>query len=457
MAESTTLAQQTPLVAGGRSLADVSADVQRHVLGRAPAAWWVLFSVALAALVVGAAAVGYLLTTGIGVWGLNRSVGWAYDITNFVFWIGIGHAGTLISAILLLFRQRWRTGVNRVAEMTTIFAITCAAIFPIMHLGRPWLFYWVFPLPNTRGPLWINFNSPLTWDVVAISTYFSISVLFCYLGLLPDLASLRDAAVGRRRLLFGVLSLGWNGSQRTWFNYERTCVLMAGLATPLVVSVHSVVSFDFAVSLVPGWHTTIFPPYFVTGAIFSGMAMVLALLIVVRRAMALESYITARHIDAMCKIMLATSLLLGLVYLIEIATAMLSDHSTERFVLLVRMGGPLAWGYWLTIVCNALVPQLLWFHAVRHHFASVFAIAVVATVGMWLERFVIIVSALERDFLPASWVDYLPTRFEVATLVGGFGLFFTLFLLFCRLLPIVSISETKGVLARQDVERERGP
>ncbi len=433
----------------------VMADLAGPALGRAMPGWWAWFCVALAALVLGAVAVAYQLRTGIGTWGLNRSVAWAYDITNFVFWIGVGHAGTLISAILLLFRQRWRTGVSRSAEMMTIIAIVCAAIFPVIHIGRPWLMLWVLPLPNTRGPLWINFNSPLTWDVFAITTYFVISVLFWYLGLLPDLASLSRAATGWRRRAFGILSLGWNGSQRAWERYEATCLLLAGLATALVISVHSVVSFDFATSVVPGWHTTIFPPYFVVGAIFSGMAMVLALLIVMRRVMALEGYVTLQQLNALCKIMLATSCLLGLAYLMEIMTTLYADHGPDRFLVMLRMTGPLAAHYWLMIACNVLVPQLLWSAKLRRNPSAVFAVAILALTGMWLERFVIIVGSLQRDFLPSSWVEYLPTGIEIATLVGSFGLFFACFLLFCRLVPVVSMSETRAARCARRKDGDR--
>jgi molybdopterin-containing oxidoreductase family membrane subunit len=433
----------------------VMAELAGPALGRAMPGWWAWFCVALAALVLGAVAVAYQLRTGIGTWGLNRSVAWAYDITNFVFWIGVGHAGTLISAILLLFRQRWRTGVSRSAEMMTIIAIVCAAIFPVIHIGRPWLMLWVLPLPNTRGPLWINFNSPLTWDVFAITTYFVISVLFWYLGLLPDLASLSRAATGWRRRAFGILSLGWNGSQRAWERYEATCLLLAGLATALVISVHSVVSFDFATAVVPGWHTTIFPPYFVVGAIFSGMAMVLALLIVMRRVMALEGYVTLQQLNALCKIMLATSCLLGLAYLMEIMTTLYADHGPDRFLVMLRMTGPLAAHYWLMIACNVLVPQLLWSAKLRRNPSAVFAVAILALTGMWLERFVIIVGSLQRDFLPSSWVEYLPTGIEIATLVGSFGLFFACFLLFCRLVPVVSMSETRAARCARRKDGDR--
>jgi molybdopterin-containing oxidoreductase family membrane subunit len=429
---------------GQGALTQAMTDLAGPALGRPLRGWWTCFAVAVSALAVGVVAVTYQLRTGIGTWGLNRSVGWAYDITNFVFWIGVGHAGTLISAILLLFRQRWRVGVSRAAETMTIIAIACAAILVVIHLGRPWLMAWVLPLPNARGPLWVNFSSPLTWDVFAILTYFLVSLLFWYLGLLPDFASLGHAATGWRRRVFGFLSLGWNGSLRTWARYERTCLLLAGLATALVISVHSVVSFDFAASLVPGWHTTIFPPYFVVGAIFSGMAMVLALLLVMRRAMALQSYVTLQQLDALCKIMLATSGLLGLAYLIETLTALYGNHGPDRFMLMLRMQGPLAAYYWAMIACNVLVPQLLWSRTVRRNLPLVFAIALLALAGMWLERFLIIVGSLQRDFLPSSWVDYLPTRVEVATLVGSFGLFLVFFLLFCRGLPVVSIAESRA-------------
>lgn len=445
---------EAPRVPVNAALTQVMTDLAGPALGRPMRGWWTCFVVALAALAVGVVAVAYQLRTGIGTWGLNHSVGWAYDITNFVFWIGVGHAGTLISAILLLFRQRWRVGVNRSAEFMTIIAIACAAVFPVIHLGRPWLMMWVLPLPNTRGPLWINFASPLTWDVFAIVTYFVISVLFCYLGLLPDFASLRDTATGWRQRAFGYLSLGWNGSLRTWVRYEKTCLLVAGLATALVVSVHSIVSFDFATSIIPGWHTTIFPPYFVVGAIFSGMAMVLVLLIVMRKLMALEQYVTLSHLDSMCRIMLATSCLLGFAYLVEVTTALYAAHDPDSFMVMVRMTGPRATLYWLMVVLNVLGPQLLWASAVRRSPPTIFIIATLALAGMWLERFVIIVASLERDFLPSSWVEYLPTRVEVATLVGSFGLFFVCFLVFCRLLPVVSMNENIMPLAMRSVARE---
>ena len=400
-------------------------------------------------MLLGVVAVSYQLVMGIGTWGLNRSVGWAFDITNFVFWIGIGHAGTLISAILFLFRQKWRTSVNRSAEAMTIFAVICAGTFPVIHMGRPWLAYWVIPYPNWRGPLWVNFRSPLVWDFFAIGTYFLISLTFWYIGLVPDVATLRDRLrSGWYRRCLSLLSLGWNGSYRTWRRYEIVYLLLAGLATPLVVSVHSVVSTDFAASLLPGWHSTIFPPYFVAGAIFSGMAMVLTLMLVVRKVMHFEDYITIRHVDAMTKLVLTTSCLVGLAYGIEFFTAFYVGNQYESFTFLNRALGPLGWGFAIMVLCNVLIPQLFWFRAVRRQLFAVFAICVLVNVGMWMERFIIIVTSLERDFLPSSWSSYTPTLIELATFAGSFGLFFTCFLLFCRILPVIAMAEVKGVLSR---------
>ncbi|MCL4811822.1 MAG: polysulfide reductase NrfD [Vicinamibacteraceae bacterium] len=443
-----------PLIAGAKSLADVTRDVCAPVGRRPGAAWWAAFLVAVAALGAGAAAVAYQVATGIGTWGLNTTVGWAFDITNFVFWIGIGHAGTLISAILFLLRQRWRTSVNRAAEAMTLFAVMCAGIFPLIHMGRPWLAYWVLPYPNFRGPLWVNFRSPLAWDAFAISTYFIISATFWYVGLLPDLATLRDrakTALGRR--LAGFFSLGWDGSARTWHRYELVYLLLAGLATPLVVSVHTIVSWDFATSVIPGWHATIFPPYFVAGAIFSGMAMVLTLMIVARTVLGLQDYITVGHVDVMARLVIATSGMVGLAYLTEFFTAAYSGNAYEQFVFLNRAAGPFAWAYWTMVACNVLVPQLLWFRGVRHNMALVFVLSLFVNVGMWFERFVIIVTSLHRDFLPANWAGYTPTLIEVATFVGSFGLFFTLFLLFCRFVPVIAIAEVKGAMVADRHER----
>ncbi len=444
-----------PLVAGDKSPAEVTRDICAALDRRAGPGWWALFLPAFALLILGVAAVSYQIATGIGTWGLNRTVGWAFDITNFVFWIGIGHAGTLISAILFLLRQRWRTSVNRSAEAMTIFAVLCAGIFPVIHLGRPWLAYWMLPYPNARGSLWINFRSPLVWDFFAILTYFTISLVFWYVGLIPDLATIRDRTrPGFRRRVLEILSLGWDGSYRTWQRYETVYKLLAGLATPLVISVHTIVSWDFATSVIPGWHTTIFPPYFVAGAIFSGMAMVLTLMIVARKAMGLEDYITVGHIDKMAKVTLATSLMVGLAYVTEFFTALYSGNQYEEFVFLNRALGPFAWSYWIMLACNVAVPQLFWFRKVRTNPALVFVISIFVNIGMWFERFVIIVTSLHRDYLPASWADYAPTSIELATLAGSFGLFFTCFLIFCRFVPVIAISEVKGVLS---VGRHQAP
>ena len=448
-----------PLVDGDKSYGQVTEDVCRPLERKPTRAWYVAFAVSCAFLLLGVVAVTYQTVVGIGTWGLNRTVGWAFDITNFVFWIGIGHAGTLISAILFLFRQRWRTAVNRSAEAMTIFAVMCAGIFPLIHMGRPWLAFWVLPYPNTRGPLWVNFRSALLWDVFAISTYFLISLGFWLLGLVPDFATLRDRVkTGWRNRLFTFFSLGWNGSHRTWRHYEIVYLLLAGLATPLVLSVHTIVSFDFATSVVPGWHTTILPPYFVAGAIFSGMSMVLTLMIIARRVLRFEEYITKRHIDAMCKLVLATGSMVALAYGTEFFMAWYSGNEYERFAFLNRAAGPMGWAYWIMVACNVLVPQLLWSKTVRGHIGLVLTITIFVNIGMWFERFVIIVTSLSRDFLPSSWSSYAPTSIEVATLLGSFGLFFTCFLLFCRFLPMIAMAEVKGVLGvgRSSV-RKGGP
>jgi molybdopterin-containing oxidoreductase family membrane subunit len=418
--------------------------------------WWITFGIVFSMLVLGLAAITYQVATGIGTWGLNRTVGWAFDITNFVFWIGIGHAGTAISAFLFLLRQRWRTSISRAAEAMTIFAVMCAGIFPLIHMGRPWFAYWVLPYPNTRGSLWVNFRSPLLWDVFAISTYFTISAVFWYLGLVPDLATLRDrfAPLAKngplgaklRYRLYCILSLGWNGSAKTWNSYESLYLLLAGLATPLVVSVHSIVSFDFATSVLPGWHTTIFPPYFVAGALFSGFGMVLTLMLIARKVVHMENYITRGHIDAMCKIVIATGGMVALAYMTEIFIAWQSGNLYERFAFANRAFGPFGWAYRIMVFCNVFAPQLLWIRKIRHNLLLVFILSIFVNIGMWFERFVIIVTSLHRDFLPSSWAHYTPSLIEIATLIGSFGLFFTAFLLFCRLLPMISISEVKGVL-----------
>ncbi len=436
-----------PIIAGEKKLQDVTDDVMRPLESKPTILWWSAFLTAFTVLVVGIVAVVYEISVGIGTWGLNKTIGWAFDITNFVFWVGIGHAGTLISAILFLFRQKWRTSINRSAEAMTLFAVMCAGIFPLIHMGRPWLFFWIAPYPNTRGPLWVNFRSPLLWDFFAISTYFTISAVFWYLGLIPDMATLRDRTKSKiKKKIYGILSFGWNGSVKIWRHYETVYLLLAALATPLVLSVHSIVSMDFATSVIPGWHSTIFPPYFVAGAIFSGFAMVLTLMIIARKVLNYEEYITIDHIERMAKIVLLTGGIVAMSYGIEAFMAWYSASHYERFVLINRAMGPYAWAYWTMVSCNVIFPQLLWFKKVRRNIVVVFILSIVINIGMWFERFVIIITSLHRDFLPSSWAMYKPTIIEIATLAGSFGLFFTAFLLFARFVPFIAIGEVKGVL-----------
>jgi len=432
------------------SKASLDDAVMRPVESFPPGRWWLAlaFTASLAAVFVVCLAVTVI--GGIGTWGNNVPVAWAFGITNFVFWIGIGHAGTLISAILFLLRQPWRTAVSRFAEAMTIFAVMCAGVFPLIHTGRPWLAaYWLFPLPNQHG-LWINFRSPLCWDVFAVGTYFTVSLLFWYTGLLPDLALARDRARHPlRKLVYGLLSLGWNGSARAWNHYEKAYLLFAGLSTPLVVSVHSIVSFDFAVSILPGWHTTIFPPYFVAGAIFSGFAMVCMSLIFLRRFLRLEHIITLDHLEVMNKTLVATGLMVGYGYMIEAFMAWYSGSLYERSVFLNRALGPYAWAYWIMLACNVVLPQLFWFRRIRRSPWLMLPLVIAVNVGMWFERFVIIVTSLHRDFLPSSWGMFIPTWVDLGLLVGSFGLFFTLLLLFCRLAPVIAIAEMKHSLAHR--------
>ena len=435
-----------PLVPEDRTYKQMTEDVM-DTLERGPSkAWLIGFSISALLLTIGVLVIGYQVGTGIGVWGLNKTVGWSWDITNFVFWVGIGHAGTLISAILLIFRQRWRTAINRAAEAMTIFAVACAGLFPLIHAGRPWLLYWVFPYPNTRGPLWVNFRSPLLWDVFAISTYLTVSLVFWYMGLLPDLATVRDRTKSNvKRVIYGILSFGWNGSHRTWHHFEVLCLILAGLATPLVLSVHTIVSFDFATSVIPGWHTTIFPPYFVAGAIFSGFAMVLTLLIITRKVMNWENYITMGHIEAMGKVLILTGMIVGLAYGTEFFIAWYSGNEYERYAFINRATGPYWWAYWSMVSCNVLSPQFLWFKKLRTNLVFVFIISIFVNIGMWFERFVIITTSLHRDYLPSSWAMYSPTWVEIWTFIGTFGLFFTLFFLFIRFLPGIALAEVKSV------------
>lgn len=436
---------RTPLISKKRTYGDITNDVLSSIESGPSFLWYVCFTLALLLLLMGVGVVAYQIKTGIGTWGLNKTVGWSWDITNFVFWVGIGHAGTLISAILLLFRQKWRTSINRAAEAMTIIAVCCAGIYPIIHMGRPWLFHWVFPYPNTRE-LWLNFRSPLLWDVFAISTYLTVSAVFWYVGLIPDIATLRDRAITPlKKKIYGLLSFGWDGSHRTWHRYEILCLILAGLAAPLVVSVHTIVSMDFATSVIPGWHTTIFPPYFVVGAVFSGFAMVSTLLIITRKVMHFEHLITVSHIEAMCKILILTGMIVGLAYSTEFFMAWYGGNEYERFTFINRATGPYAWAYWTMVSCNVISPQFLWFKKIRTNLFLVFIISIFVNIGMWFERFVIITTSLHRDYLPSSWAMYSPTWVEICTFLGSFGLFFTLFLLFVRFLPAIAVSEVKSV------------
>ncbi|RIK46173.1 MAG: molybdopterin oxidoreductase [Chloroflexi bacterium] len=435
------------LIGPGHTFRTITEKIAGIVLTRStPAAWFAGFTLSFLALMLLFYAVYYLLVTGVGIWGNNIPVAWGYDITNLVWWIGIGHAGTLISAILLLFHQQWRTSINRFAEAMTLFAVLCASLFPLLHTGRPWLAYWIFPYPNTLG-LWPQFRSPLVWDAFAIGTYATVSLIFWYIGLIPDLAALRDRARNTPvRLFYGLLALGWRGAAHHWQRYETAYLLLAALATPLVVSVHSVVSFDFAVSVIPGWHSTIFPPYFVAGAIFSGFAMVLTLLLPLRSLYRLQDFITPRHLDNMAKVMLATGLFVAYGYLTEAFTAWYSGNPAERFWLFNRSFGPYWWAFWALMACNVVAPQALWFARVRVTPVLLFAVALIINFGMWLERYVIIVVSLHRDYLPSSWGIYAGTIWDRATLLGTIGLFLTLIFIFVRLLPMISIFEMRHLL-----------
>jgi molybdopterin-containing oxidoreductase family membrane subunit len=441
------------LVEGNPSYHEVTEQVCEIVEGSVHRNWYIAIAITGAMTVMMFGMLTYLILTGIGVWGNNSPVGWAWDITNFVFWIGIGHAGTLISAILFLFRQKWRTSINRAAEAMTLFAVACAAIYPVMHTGRPWRTYWLFPYPNLDLNMWQNFRSPLMWDVFAISTYGSVSAVFWFVGLIPDLATLRDRAwaAGRtmRGQILGVLSLGWRFSSRHWTNYERCYLLLAAISTPLVLSVHSIVSFDFATSILPGWHTTIFPPYFVAGAVFSGFAMVQTLMIITRWSLKLENLITLKHIDNMNKITLATGMIVGYAYATEFFIAWYSANQYERFVFINRAFGPYWWAYWTMVSCNVLSPQIFWSKKLRTNITVTFIMSLFINVGMWFERFVIIATSLHRDFLPSSWGYFRPTFVDICTFTGTFGFFLTLFLLFLRFVPCIALSEVKGAMAAQ--------
>ena len=428
-----------------KSYHTISEDIARPIEGRASRAWWIAFGITLLATLWGVWAIWVTLRDGIGAWGLNKSVGWAWDITNFVWWIGIGHAGTLISAVLLLFRQQWRVAINRSAEAMTIFAVLQASIFPILHLGRPWLLHFNLPIPNQYGSLWDNFNSPLLWDVFAIATYFSVSLVFWWVGLLPDFAMLRDRALKPfQKKIYSLLSFGWSGRAKDWQRMEETMLLLAGIATPLVISVHTIVSFDFATSVVSGWHTTIFPPYFVAGAIFSGFAMVSLLLIILRKVCKLEAYITLKNIELMNTVMLVAGSIVAVAYLTEFFTAMRSHSEFEQYVFHNRATGAYAWAFWTMIICNVVLPQLLWFKKLRRSITFSVGVALVVCVGMWFERFVIIVTSLHRGYLPSSWTMFSPTWVDIGIFVGTLGFFFLLFLLYARSFPMIAQAEVKG-------------
>ncbi|MFT7033998.1 MAG: Ni/Fe-hydrogenase subunit HybB-like protein [Cyclobacteriaceae bacterium] len=437
-----------PLVTGGKTVHDITNDICGRVEEKPAKSWLLAMAISLTVLVIGSYYVGQLLWHGIGEWGLNKTVGWAWDITNFVWWVGIGHAGTLISAILLLFRQRWRMAINRAAEAMTIFAVICAAMFPILHMGRPWLgAIWALPLPNTYGSLWVNFNSPLLWDVFAISTYFSVSLVFWYIGLIPDFASIRDRATTKiRKAVYGTLSFGWDGASKTWSRYETVSLVLAGLATPLVLSVHTIVSMDFATSVIPGWHTTIFPPYFVAGAIFSGFAMVLTLLIVTRKVYKLEDYITIQHIELMNIIITVTGSIVGVAYITEFFIASYSGVEAEQYAFINRAFGPYWWAYASMMTCNVISPQLFWFKKIRTNIASTFVISIIVNIGMWFERFVIIVTSLHRDYIPSSWAMFYPKAADIGVYLFSFGFFFTAFFLFAKFFPVINMAEVKSIL-----------
>ena len=449
--------EREPLVLNNRPLGWISNQIVGIIEGKTPRWWWITFIISALVMLLCPIYIGYLITTGVGVWGLNSPIAWGWAIVNFVFWIGIGHAGTLISAVLFLLRQKWRTSINRAAEAMTIFAVMCAGIFPGIHVGRIWFAWWLFPLPNSNGPIWPQFRSPLLWDVFAVSTYFTVSLLFWYMGLIPDLATIRDRCKGFfGKFFYGLFSLGWTGSNRHWSNYEKAYLLLAGLSTPLVLSVHSIVSFDFAVSQVPGWHTTIFPPYFVAGAIFSGFGMVLTLMIPLRSIFKLHDLLTVRHVELMCKVTLATGTIVGYAYGMEFFIAWYGGNPYEAYCFQNRAFGPYAWAYWIMISCNVITPQLFWKKSFRTNVVLVWILSIFVNIGMWFERFVIVVTSLHRDYIPANWSYYSPTKVDVLTFVGTFGLFMVLFLLFIRFLPLIAISEVKGVTDYADPHHPRG-
>ncbi len=438
--------QREPLIKGIKNYSKITEEITAPMAGKPGKYWYLGIGISSSAVLIGSIAIFMTVWFGIGTWGLNKTIGWGWGITNFVWWVGIGHAGTFISAILLLFRQKWRTSINRSAEAMTLMAVMCAGFFPLIHMGRLLLGFFIFPYPNTRG-VWVNFNSPLLWDVFAISTYFLVSLLFWYVGLIPDIGTIRDRATKKiKKKIYSLLAMGWVGSARHWARHESLSLILAGLAAPLVLSVHSIVSMDFATSVIPGWHTTIFPPYFVSGAIFSGFAMVLTLLIIARKAMNLEDYITVGHVESMNKIIIATGSIVGIAYLTELFIAWYSGVEYEQYAFLNRATGPYWWAYAIMMTCNVITPQLFWFKKIRRNLVATFIISIFVNIGMWFERFVIVVTSLHRDYLPSSWSMYKASIVEVGLYVFTLGLFFTLFLLFIRVFPVIAISEIKSVL-----------
>ncbi|MEX2358331.1 MAG: NrfD/PsrC family molybdoenzyme membrane anchor subunit [Pirellulaceae bacterium] len=449
--------RRAPLVLGDHDYRSITESICRLAeKPKTPPIWYIALACSSSLTFMLFGLIGYMIFTGVGVWGNNQPVYWGWPIVNFVFWVGIGHAGTLISAILFLFRQNWRTSINRFAEAMTIFAVMCAGIFPGIHIGRVWVVYWLFPVPDTHLSMWPNFRSPLLWDVFAVSTYATVSALFWYTGMLPDLATLRDRATSKvKRIAYGIASLGWTGSARQWSRYEKAYALFAALAAPLVLSVHTIVSFDFAVSLVPGWHTTIFPPYFVAGAVFSGFGMVLTLMVPAREMFNLKEVVTQRHLENICKILLATGMMVGYAYAIEFFVAWYSGNGYEQFAFINRAFGPFSWAYWTMIVCNVVIPQFFWIKKVRTTPWMMFVISIFVNIGMWFERFVITIISLSRDFLPSAWHYFQPTWIDVGMFVGSFGLFITLFLLFIRFMPIVAMAEVKSIMPHDDHHPEQ--
>ncbi|MCO6564705.1 MAG: polysulfide reductase NrfD [Apibacter sp.] len=438
-----------PLILGDKTYHDITEDIARPIETKAGKLWWFAFYIALVAFIYGVGCIAYTIGTGIGVWGLNRTINWGWDITNFVWWVGIGHAGTLISAVLLLFRQKWRLSINRSAEAMTIFAVVQAAMFPCIHMGRIWLAYFVFPITNQFGTLWPNFNSPLLWDVFAISTYFSVSVVFWYIGLIPDFAMIRDRAVKPvTKKIYTILSFGWGGKAKHWQRFEEVSLVLAGLATPLVFSVHTIVSFDFATSVIKGWHSTVYPPYFVAGAIFSGFAMVQTLLSVVRKVCHLEDYITQKHIEYMNIVIVVTGGMVTVAYITEFFIGWYSGSRYEDFTYFSvgAATGPYWWAFWLLIICNVLVPASLWIKKLRRNFLWTFIVSIVINIGMWFERFDIIVINLSRDYLPSAWTMFQPSFVDVGIFIGTIGFFSVLYLLYARTFPVIAQAELKTII-----------